>query len=377
MSRPRILHVYKDYYPPVLGGIESTINLMAHGTKDEYDITVLVCSGSKTRVDEAIDGIRVVRVPELGRVASAPVSPGFPFELRRLAMQADLLHFHHPNPTGDIAYLATRPRAPVVMTYHSDVVRQQRAMWFYGPIQERMMRHCKVIMPTSPNYLESSPWLKRHLSQCVMLPLGIDLSRFQKTPKVVARAAEIRARYPGPITIFVGRLRYYKGLEFLLRAMPKVPGTLLIGGTGPETANLTALISQLQLQDRVHLLGDLYEADVVEHLYASDVFCMPSHLRSEAFGLSQIEAMACGLPVVSTRIASGVPFVNQDGVTGFSVEAGSPDGIADALNRLFSDSELRLRMGAAAQSRAHEMFSASRMCSDLKEVYSHMLSATT
>jgi rhamnosyl/mannosyltransferase len=357
----------------VLGGIESTINLMAHGTRDEYDVTVLVCSGGASRRDEVLDGIRVVRVPEFGRFASAPFSPAFPWELRKLARQADLLHFHHPNPTGDIACLLARPRAPVVMTYHSDVVRQQKAMMVYGPVQERMMRRCQVIMPTSPNYLESSEWLQRHKEKCVVLPLGIDLSRFQVTPEVSARGAAIRARYAGPVTIFVGRLRYYKGLEFLLRAMPSVSGDLLIVGTGPEEQRLRTIIAELGISERVHLLGDMYESDVVTHLVAADVFCMPSHLRSEALGLSQIEAMACGLPVVSTRIASGVPFVNQDGVTGFSVPPENPAELARALNELHGNATLRARMGAAARARANEVFSAQRMCADLKQVYAHVL----
>lgn len=373
MTRPRILHVYKDYYPPVLGGIENTINLMAHGTKDQFDVTVLVCSGGRTRVDELLDGIRVVRVPELGRFASAPFSPAFPGELRRLARNADLLHFHHPNPTGDIACLLARPAAPIVMTYHSDVVRQKKAMLIYGPIQERMMRRCKVIMPTSPNYMQSSPWLQRHAEKCVVLPLGIDLSRFQNTDQVTARAAEIRARYASPITIVVARLRYYKGLEFLLRAMPSVPGTLLIIGTGPEQPRLAQIISGLNLTSRVHLLGDLPDAEVVHHLYAADAFCMPSHLRSEAFGLSQIEAMACGLPVVSTNIASGVPFVNQHELTGFSVRPESPAALSEALNRLYSDYTLRTEMAHAACQRAHTLFTAQRMCADLKQVYSRVL----
>ncbi|MGI8908273.1 MAG: glycosyltransferase [Candidatus Sumerlaeaceae bacterium] len=377
MSRPRVLHVYKDYYPPVLGGIEATINLMARGTLDACDVTVLVCSGGRTRSDEVIDGVRVVRVPELGRLSSAPVSPAFPSELRRLARKADLLHVHHPNPTGDVSCLLVRPAAPIVMTYHSDVVRQKKAMWLYGAVQERMMRRCKVIMPTSPNYIESSDWLQRHAEKCIVVPLGIDLARFEKTTETESSATIVRQKYPGPITIFVGRLRYYKGLEFLVRAMPQIPGTLLIIGTGPESDRLQSLIAETGLLNRVHLLGDQDESQLVAHLHAADAFCMPSHLRSEAFGLSQVEAMACALPVVSTTIPTGVPFVNHDGVTGFSVEPASPDALAQALNRIYSNPHLRTQMGAAARQRAVTTFNAARMCADLKRVYSQVLGSTT
>lgn len=373
--RPRILHVYKDYYPPVMGGIERTIHLMAQGTRDEFDVRVLVNSAGRKTWTEELDGVRVTRVAEWGRVASAPVSPAFVRALRREARDADLLHFHHPNPTGDVACLLTRPSAPRVMTYHSDVVRQRAAMLVYGPIQERMMRSCRVIMPTSPQYLESSRWLQRHRDRCRVLPLGIDVSRFDPTPEIRGRAGEIRSRFPGPLIAFVGRLRYYKGLHFLIRAMKDVEATLLAVGGGADLPRLQAEATSLGVAERCHFLGDLPEPEMIAVLHAADLFCLPSHLRSEAFGLSQVEAMASGLPVVSCRLPTGVPFVNQDGVTGLTVPPASPEALASALNRLLADRELRLRMGAAAAERARTLFSAERMCRDLKEVYREVLSA--
>ena len=372
-ERPRVLHVYKDYYPPVLGGIETTINLMARGTLDEFDVSVLTCCGSSRPGTETIDGVRVVRVAEWGRFASAPFSPAFPTALRREAAGVKILHFHHPNPTGDISWLLTRPDAPIVMTYHSDIVRQKWSMLVFAPVQERAMRACTVIMPTSPNYIESSPWLLRFREKCRVLPLGVDLSRFEQTAQTEAGAAEVRSRYRGPIVLFVGRLRYYKGLEFLVRAMPDIDATLVIGGSGPEMPRLKDIARVCQIAGRVHFVGELSERDLVAHLYAADAFCMPSHLRSEAFGLSQIEAMACGLPVVSTSVDSGVPYVNRDGESGFCVEPQSPAALAKALNCLLSDPELRSRMGTAARRRAHEKFSAARMCSDLRQIYRSVL----
>ncbi|MCX7019586.1 MAG: glycosyltransferase [bacterium] len=372
MPRPRVLHVYKDYYPPVFGGIEGTINLMARGTLDEYEVRVLVCSGSRRSTEEEIGGVRVTRTAEWGRLSNAPISPAFIPALRRAAAMADILHLHHPNPTGDIAYLIARPRLPVVMTYHSDIVRQKFSMIAFAPVQERVMRACRVIMPTSPNYIESSPWLARHRAKCRIVPLGVDMARFEPTTLgggLENRAAEIRARYAAPITIFTGRLRYYKGLEYLIAAMKSLPGSMLIGGTGPDAQRLQNIARECGVAERAVFLGDLTDEELVAHLRAADVFCLPSHLRSEAFGLSQIEAMACGLPVVSTNIPTGVPFVNRDGETGFTVEPASPDALAAALEKLFNDDELRRRMGAAARLRAHSHFSAASMCRDLKDVY--------
>lgn len=373
MNRPRILHVYKDYYPPVVGGIERTIRLMALGTRHEFDVRVLVNSGTRRTWTETVEGIPVTRVAEWRRVASAPVSPAFIGELRRHARNADLLHFHHPNPTGDIACLLNRPQAPAVMTYHSDVVRQQAAMAVYGPIQERMMRACRVIMPTSPNYMESSTWLQRHRDKCRVVPLGIEVDRFQETPEIRQAANALREQYPGPLIAFVGRLRYYKGLHFLIRAMGGVDATLLAVGGGSDLEQLRAEAAALGVAKRCRFLGDLPEPEMTAVLHAADLFCLPSHLRSEALGLSQIEAMASGLPVVSCRIPSGVPFVNQDGLTGLTVEPESPEALARALNKLLGDEPLRRRMGEAARLRASTVFSAARMCDNLMQVYRQVL----
>lgn len=379
--RPRVLHVYKDYYPPVLGGVEMTINLMAEGCSNEYDISVLVNSGSRHTSEEIINGVRVIRVAEWGRAASAPFSPAFISALARKARQADILHFHHPNPTGDLARFLSRPCPPAVMTYHSDVVRQQRAMAVYGPLQNWMMSQCRVIMPTSPNYMESSPWLARHRDRCTVVPLGIRVSDFDEAPAVLARAAQIKKRFslsrdpPRPVILFVGRLRYYKGLQFLIAAMKEIDAELLLAGSGPMEPELRRMATSLQVPDRVHFLGDISDEEKLACYYAADVFCMPSHLRSEAFGLSQVEAMATGLPLVSTRIASGVPYVNADGVSGLSVEPENPQALAEAINRLLSNDDLRNRLGQGARDRARQEFSATRMCEDVKAVYKKCLAA--
>jgi len=318
--------------------------------------------------------VRVRRVPEWCRIWSAPLSPAFVSALREEAQHADLLHFHHPNPTGDLAYLLSGLHTPFVMTYHSDVVRQRAAMILFAHVQRRMMECARRIMPTSPNYIDSSPWLQKYREKLRIVPLGIELERFQKSPSVEKKVLEIRQQWGEQLILFVGRLRYYKGLHFLIEAMRSVPsGRLIIIGTGPEEIKLKQMVRELDLAQRCVFLGELDEDDVVAYLHASQVFCLPSHLRSEAFGLCQIEAMACGLPVVSTALATGVPYVNRDGETGLVVEPGNPTALAEALNRLLADPALRERFSRAALERAREEFSAERMCERLKAVYWEVL----
>lgn len=371
--RPRILHVYKDFFPPVRGGIENTINLMARGCLDEFDVSVLVCGGTSGEDEEMIDGVRVVRVREWTRLWSAPIAPDFVRALSREAQRTDLLHFHHPNPTGDLAYLLRGHRKPFVITYHSDVVRQRAAMLIYGFLQRFMMRHAAVIMPTSPDYIASSASLRPHKEKCQVVPLGIEIERFTPTPGIVEHAQEIRRRMGTPIVLFVGRLRYYKGLHFLIEAMRAVEAQLVVVGSGPEESFLREKVLQAGLEERVHFVGELDDAELLWYLYAADIFCLPSHLRSEAFGICQIEAMACGVPVVSTALDTGVPFVNKHGETGLVVPPADPQALASALNRLLADDNLRRTFGEAARRRAATLFSAQRMNELVKRVYRKVL----
>lgn len=372
--RPRVLHVYKDYYPPVMGGVEMTINLLAEGCQERFETAVLVNSGGRHTSEESINGVRVIRVNEWGRAASAPVSPAFVTALRREAQKADILHFHHPNPTGDLACYLTRPSQPAVMTYHSDVVRQQWAMKVYGPLQNWMMAQCRTIMPTSPNYLESSGWLQRHRDLCQVVPLGIRVEELDRDEATVRRAQQLQEQFGNRrLVLFVGRLRYYKGLQFLIAAMGDIKAELLIAGTGPMESELRQLALKHGVADRVHFAGDISDLEKRVYYCAADVFCMPSHLRSEAFGLSQVEAMASGLPVVSTRIASGVPYVNADGVSGITVEPENPQALAEALNLLLKSDDLRQQLAAGAYERARREFSAERMCEQVMGVYRSVL----
>jgi glycosyltransferase involved in cell wall biosynthesis len=379
--RPVVLHVYKDYWPPVMGGIERTMNLMARETRDEFDVRVLVNSGQWRGREENIDGVEVTRIGEWGRVASTPISPGFLWAFSRaVGRGVDLIHLHHPNPLGDLAYALSRTRLPVVMTYHSDVVRQKRLMRLYSPLQNFVMGRCKVIMPTSPDYAESSSWLRMHRERCRVVPLGIDTEALQGGADLGDRVARVRAGWPGgpgPVILFTGRLRYYKGLHFLVEAMLHVQkdARLVIGGDGPDRARLAGMVERLGLQNRIHFMGTMSDEDLPAVLRAADIYCMPSHLRSEAFGLSQVEAMACGLPVVGTDLDTGVRFVNKDMESGLVVPAGNPMALADGLNRLLGDDGLRNALGDGARKRVQRLFTAGRMGESLKQVYRSVLSA--
>jgi glycosyltransferase involved in cell wall biosynthesis len=371
----KILHVYKDYHPPVRGGIEQTIEQMARAQVAEgHDVTVL-CSahGGRRTLDERVDGVRVVRVGEVGRMWSAPLCPGMPAALAKLT--ADLVHLHYPNPTGEVSWLLARPRAPMVLSYYSDVVRQKAVMPVYGLFAERVLRGATRILVTSDRHLEHSRWLQRHRERTRVVPLGIDLERFGALEAHRPGGAALRQRLGTPLILFVGRLRYYKGLDVLLRAMPDVRGRLVIVGDGPERERLGALHASLGLGDRVTFAGDQDESSLLDHLAAADVGVLPSTYPSEVYGLSMVEMMACGIPVVCTELGTGTTFVNLNERTGLAVAPFDPAALAAALNRLLEDAALRARFGAAARERAHEVFSRPAMMRALMAVYAEARAA--
>ncbi len=369
-ERPRVLHVYKDFWPPIMGGAEKTINLMCHAVEGEYEPIVLV-SNRAARDEESIeDGIRVFKASTYGRYLSAPLTPGLHQWIRKLS--PDILHVHLPNPTAEIAVLLSRVTIPVVVTWHSDVVRQAWAMTAFRPIHHRFLNRVSKIMPTSPQYMESSVELRPFLHKCAVLPLAIRISDYELDAEEIVEVRQLQEKKTRPIVSFVGRLRYYKGLHYLLQAATKLDADFWIVGRGPEEERLKALVTELGITDKVTFLGDLTDRELKVRLHASDIYCLPSHLRAEAFGLNQIEAMACGLPVVSTNVG-GVAFVNQDGESGIVVPPGDADALAEAINRLLRDDALRERLSQGARQRARNCFDIPQLRQGLLSIYREVI----
>jgi glycosyltransferase involved in cell wall biosynthesis len=343
-----ILQIYKDYFP-VLGGIENHVrDLSAALVARGHHVTILVTSLDRhTTTEQPQPGLTVIKAARSLHLASTPLSLSMLHIARGL--RPDLAHLHFPYPPGDLVAMALPGQPPLVVTYHSDIVRQRALLYAYRPLLELTLHRAARILPTSPNYLVSSPFLRRHAARCAVVPLGIEADRFaQADPRHVA---SIRARYDAPLALFVGRLRYYKGLHVLLNAMPSVRGELLIGGSGPERERLERQAAQLGVAERVHFLGDIPDDELPALFQSADVFVMPAHLRAEALGLAQIEALASGLPCVSTELGTGTSFANRHGETGLVVPPGDAPALAAALNTLLADADLRGRLGAAGRGR--------------------------
>jgi glycosyltransferase involved in cell wall biosynthesis len=365
----KIVHLYRYSYPPVYGGIPQHIHTLVHQLKGYASPELLVSGQARSwRLDA---GIPIHSVGAWGQLQGAPLSPTLPYWIRRSG--ADLLHFHMPNPTSELAYLVSGSRLPFVATYHSDIVRQARALKVYRPFLHAFLRRAARIVVGSHEYARSSPILRRYRDKCRIIPFGIDVTRFEATPSILNRAAALRERYGQRLVLFVGNFCYYKGLQYLLRAMAQVPGRLLLIGGGDEEPRLRALAEELRLQDRVVWLAHLENEEFLATLHACDVLTLPSIYRSEAFGIVQLEAHACGKPVVSTALGTGVEYVNQHERTGLVVPPRDVDALAAALDRLLSDPDYRLHLGAAALARARAEFTQERMAAAVLDMYAEVL----
>ncbi|HYF66005.1 MAG TPA: glycosyltransferase [Herpetosiphonaceae bacterium] len=361
-----ILHVYKDYYP-VLGGMENHLRIVAEGlVRRGHAVTVLVSNTYRKTMVERLNGVSVIKAAEWARRASTPLSPAIlPLSWR---VPADIIHLHHPYPPGDLVYWLRRRRPPLVISYQSDIVRQRRLLQLYRPLLLRTLGAADRILAASPQYIQSSDWLRPHAAKCAVVPLSVDAGRFA-SPDPAAVAA-IKARYGAPLLLFVGRFRHYKGLHFMVEALRSIPAArLLLVGVGPEEARLRALAERLGLAGRIHWAGEIADADLPAYYAAADLFVLPAHLRAEAFGIVQLEALAAGLPIVSTELGTGTSYVNSHNETGLVVRPADPAALAGAINELLADPARRAAFGAAGRRRASEHFSEQRMLDQIEAVY--------
>jgi glycosyltransferase involved in cell wall biosynthesis len=357
-----VLHLGK-YYPPARGGIESHLEVLSNGLKDEVNLKLIVANDGRQTVRETCSGVPLTRVAELGKLQSAPICPALLNEVRKA--KADVVHIHWPNPTAVVAYLLSGHKGKLVFTYHSDVVRQRKLAVIFQPVLNFALNRSSAIIASSPDYIGSSDVLSGYRSKCRVIPFGVPGNYFQQRDD--HEVERIRDRYGPQILLAVGRLVYYKGFEYLVRAMAFTKGTLLLVGNGPERTHLDLLARELGVRERIHFLDEV--EDLRPYYHAADVFVLPSIMRSEAFGIVQLEAMACAKPIVNTELDSGVNFVSPNGVSGLTVPPRNHVALANALNYLLERPYLRTKLGIGGRQRVAKEFTVQRMIERTLDVY--------
>ncbi len=373
---PRVVHLGK-FFHPAHGGIERTVRTLAHAqARLGCSVRVICIDHERSRANRVErDGpVEVVRVRRGASFLKLDHCPDLPRLIRE--SEADLLHLHTPNPTMILGLLRSGDRRPLVVSHHSDVIRQRVRRLLFRPMERACYARSSLVLAMSPPYADGSRVLRRCAERVGVLPIGLDLAPFlEPSSEVMEHAQRIRQDHPGPIWFACGRLVYYKGLSTALRAIPEVPGTLLIAGDGPARRGLERLVDRLGVQERVRFLGRVpRDEDLAAYYRASDAFWFPSNARSEAYGLVQVEAMASGCPVINTAIPhSGVPWVSRHEETGLTVPVNDPVAFAAAARRLLDEPGLRDRLAEGARARAIAEFDEETMGRRSIEFYADAL----
>ncbi len=275
-----------------------------------------------------------------------------------------------PNPVALVAHLLARPRAPFIFFVHAEVVRPAwRFKVFYRPFLRRMLRLASRIIVTSPRMIDIAEELQPYRDKCVAVPLALDADQHALTPALAPRVEALRQERPEPMVLFVGRLVPYKGVDVLLRALPGLTARAVIVGEGPLRGELEALARDLGIADRVRFSGNASGEELTALYHACDLFALPSVTKAEAFGMVQLEAMSCRKPVICTDLPSGVPWVNEHGVTGLVVPPRDVPAFAAALQTLLEDPQLRKTMGENGRARVLREFSIPRMVAQTTGLY--------
>jgi rhamnosyl/mannosyltransferase len=258
---------------------------------------------------------------------------------------------------------------PAVVTYHSDIIRQKNLLKLYAPLRSRFLGDVDRIVATSPNYLATSDVLERYRDKVTVIPIGIDKATYpQPSPE---KLQYWREKVGQKFFLFVGALRYYKGLHLLLEAARGTEYPVAIVGAGPVEHELKAQASRLGLRN-IHFLGLLPEEDKVALLQLSYCAVFPSHLRSEAFGISLLEGAMYGKPMISSEIGTGTTYINIDGQTGLVVPPSDPTALRNAMQYLWTHPERAAAMGVQAERRYWQYFTADRMASAYVDLYGEL-----
>ena len=364
----KVLHVYRTYYPDTQGGLEEVIRQICLNAK-QFAIESRVLSLSREPQFEPIlkrPEAEVYRERNQLEIASCGMSLPAITRFKELAKWADVIHYHFPWPFADVLHLIGSPACPTVVTYHSDIVRQAHLNAIYRPIMNRFLQSVDRIVATSPNYFATSDNLIRYSDKVETIPIGIDENSY---PPISPEAdALVRKTYGTGYFIFIGVLRYYKGLNILLDAMQGAPFRVLIVGSGPTENELKETVRNRGMRN-VIFTGYVDDEEKVALLKNARAVVFPSYLRSEAFGVTLLEGCVFGKPLISTEVGSGTSHVNIHGKTGLVIPPGSAKALREAMEFVYDNPNRANEMGANSRARFERHFTGNKMAERYVALY--------
>lgn len=363
----RVLHFFKTYHPDTVGGIENMIYQLCRGS-NRHGVTSSVLTLTRGRDCQPLNfhGHTVYRARQDFHVASTGFSISALRQFARLSKEFDVVHYHFPWPLMDLAHFYARVRQPTVVSYHSDVVRQAGLLRLYSPLMRRFLGSVDRIVASCPPYAATSPILQAYARKVEVVSIGLDRAHYPQP------SAEVVARWRGQLGegffLFVGALRYYKGLHVLLEAAAGTDYPVVIAGIGPMLGELKKQTARLG-SAKVRFIGAISEEDKMALMQLSRAFVFPSHLRSEAFGISLVEAAMCGRPMISCEIGTGTSYVNIANETGLVVQPNDPEAFRNAMTLLWQNSDMAALMGRRAEERFRSLLTAERMVASYCDLY--------
>ena len=372
---------FSKFYPPFHGGIESVAYELTEGLNALGFATDVLCAAMdrNTTVESSPSGYRITRAGSMGRVLSTSIAPALIHLLHQAGAQYDIIHLHMPNPMAALAMWLVRPKAKLVTHWHSDVVHQKRALKLYEPLQRWILKRSDAIIATSESYFLASDALQAWRDKVEVIPLGIRPPPINNQT-TTENTKKIRAQFGNRKIIFaLGRMTGYKGFDTLIDAAKLVDddAVILVGGSGGLLKTYRERVLHDGLENKIHFIGRIPDEEMSAYFAAATLFCLPSNARSEAFGVVLLEAMAAGKPIVATNIpGSGVPWVNQHGITGFNVPICDGAALAGSINLILGDEKLAHKMGAAGRDRFYREFRAATMVDKTAALYKRVLKAS-
>jgi glycosyltransferase involved in cell wall biosynthesis len=353
----RILHAYKVYRPDIEGGIPAVMSSLAQDSDGCSTHSILTARRFGLARRYSLDSVPVEAVTSLGTLFSTPLAPGYIPTLLRRANSADVVIHHAPLPLNDAAVLLGLPdHVALIVYWHADIVGYRLLKRAVAPLIRRALARADRIVVSGQPMIDESEFLRPHAAKCAVLPYGMELD-YWRTLDATERANVEKQKLTQPRHIVsLGRLVGYKGYDVLLRAMQSIDGEATIIGEGPLLTELQGLARTLGVADRVHFPGRLPRSAIKQLFHAAQVFAFPSVTEAEAFGIVQIEAMASGLPIVNTSLATTVPLVARHDCEALTVAPGDAQALAQALNRILDEPALAQRLGTAGLDRALNEF---------------------
>ncbi|GAA6140499.1 glycosyltransferase [Hydrogenophaga sp. 5NK40-0174] len=369
-----VLHIYRTYFPDPPGGLQEAIRQICVGCKD-LGVSSAVYTLSPTPKPLEFDRPEAHVYRSRSWMAPASCDLGAWHSLTqfsRAAAWADVLHFHFPWPYGDVLNLLPAARQkPRVMTYHSDIVKQKLLGALYSPLMRHTLATMDKVIATSPPYARTSEVLKANLrpEQLKVIPLG--MADIDQTLPLAPEGSALIQRLgleDKPFVLALGVLRYYKGLNTLVAAAKAINGTVVIAGSGPEGEALRQQAREAGLNNVV-FAGQVSEPEKMALLRHCTAMALPSHLRSEAYGMVLLEAAIHGKPMISCEIGTGTSFINQHEKTGFVIKPEDPAALSHAANALLHNRGLAETYGMAARARYEENFTDRIMAQSYHDLY--------